>query len=134
MPIEVILPKVDMDMENGIITEWKVAPGDRVSAGQILFDIETNKSVMEVESPGSGIIRDLAPITGEPVAVGTVVGWIDVDGESAATSPAPANHAHATAARPRGRDRRRPRSSRRPRLPARFARRLLPAARRACST
>ena len=34
----------------------------------ILFEIETNKSVMEVESPGSGVIRDLAPITGEPIA------------------------------------------------------------------
>jgi pyruvate dehydrogenase E2 component (dihydrolipoamide acetyltransferase) len=87
MPIEVILPKVDMDMENGIITEWKVAPGDRVRQGQILFDIETNKSVMEVESPGSGVIRDLAPITGEPVAVGTIVGWIDADGERAGDSP-----------------------------------------------
>lgn len=89
MPIEVILPKVDMDMEDGIITEWKVAPGDRVRQGQILFDIETNKSVMEVESPGSGVIRDLAPITGEPVAVGTVVGWIDADGDSAAPSATP---------------------------------------------
>jgi pyruvate dehydrogenase E2 component (dihydrolipoamide acetyltransferase) len=64
MAVEVILPKVDMDMETGIITEWKVAAGDHVRLGQILFDIETNKSVMEVESPGSGIIRDLAPITG----------------------------------------------------------------------
>ncbi len=88
MPIEVILPKVDMDMDDGIITEWKVAPGDRVRQGQILFDIETNKSVMEVESPGSGVIRDLAPITGEPVAVGTVVGWIDADAEAAASLPA----------------------------------------------
>ena len=32
---------------------------------------------MEVESPGSGVIRDLAPITGEPIAVGTPVAWID---------------------------------------------------------
>ncbi len=88
MPIEVILPKVDMDMEDGIITEWKVAAGDRVRQGQILFDIETNKSVMEVEAPGSGVIRDLAPITGEPIAVGTVVGWIDADGEAGATLPA----------------------------------------------
>jgi pyruvate dehydrogenase E2 component (dihydrolipoamide acetyltransferase) len=88
MPIEVILPKVDMDMEDGIITEWKVAAGDRVRQGQILFDIETNKSVMEVEAPGSGVIRDLAPITGEPVAVGTVVGWIDADGEAGAALPA----------------------------------------------
>ena len=89
MPVEVILPKVDMDMESGIITEWKVSAGDRVRQGQILFDIETNKSVMEVESPGSGVIRDLAPITGEPVAVGTVVGWIDADGDARAPPPAP---------------------------------------------
>lgn len=98
MPVEVILPKVDMDMENGIITEWKVSPGDRVTQGQILFDIETNKSVMEVESPGSGVIRDLAPITGEPVAVGTVVGWIDTDGEAGAAAPAAANRAHTASA------------------------------------
>jgi pyruvate dehydrogenase E2 component (dihydrolipoamide acetyltransferase) len=91
MPIEVILPKVDMDMDDGIITEWKVAPGDRVRQGQILFDIETNKSVMEVESPGSGVIRDLAPITGEPVAVGTVVGWIDADAEAGVSLPAAAD-------------------------------------------
>jgi pyruvate dehydrogenase E2 component (dihydrolipoamide acetyltransferase) len=90
MPIEVILPKVDMDMEDGIITEWKVAAGDRVRQGQILFDIETNKSVMEVEAPGSGVIRDLAPITGEPIAVGSVVGWIDADGEAALALPAAA--------------------------------------------
>jgi pyruvate dehydrogenase E2 component (dihydrolipoamide acetyltransferase) len=96
MPIEVILPKVDMDMDDGIITEWKVAPGDRVRQGQILFDIETNKSVMEVESPGSGVIRDLAPITGEPVAVGTVVGWIDADAEAGASLPATAEHTRTT--------------------------------------
>ena len=93
MPVEVILPKVDMDMDNGIITEWKVSAGDRVRQGQILFDIETNKSVMEIESPGSGVIRDLAPITGEPIAVGTVVGWIEVDGETDAASLVAADHA-----------------------------------------
>jgi pyruvate dehydrogenase E2 component (dihydrolipoamide acetyltransferase) len=96
MPIEVILPKVDMDMDDGIITEWKVAPGDRVRQGQILFDIETNKSVMEVESPSSGVIRDLAPITGEPVAVGTVVGWIDTDAETGASLPATAERTKTT--------------------------------------
>jgi pyruvate dehydrogenase E2 component (dihydrolipoamide acetyltransferase) len=96
MPIEVILPKVDMDMDDGIITEWKVAPGDRVRQGQILFDIETNKSVMEVESPGSGVIRDLAPITGEPIAVGTVVGWIDADAEAGASLAATADRTKTT--------------------------------------
>ena len=103
MAVEVILPKVDMDMETGIIIEWKVAAGDRVREGQILFDIETNKSVMEVESPGSGVIRDLAPITGEPVAVGTVVGWIDAEGDpktSAATADAVRARSRAVPAAP----------------------------------
>ncbi|HXU53205.1 MAG TPA: biotin/lipoyl-containing protein [Casimicrobiaceae bacterium] len=75
-PIEVVLPKVDMDMEAGTIAAWKVAEGDRVELGDILFEMETDKSLMEVESPGSGVIRDLAPVTGEPVAVGTTVAWI----------------------------------------------------------
>jgi pyruvate dehydrogenase E2 component (dihydrolipoamide acetyltransferase) len=75
-PIEVVLPKVDMDMEAGTIAAWKVAEGDRVETGDILFEMETDKSLMEVESPGSGVIRDLAPVTGEPLAVGTTVAWI----------------------------------------------------------
>ena len=66
MAIEVVLPKVDMDMESGVIAAWKVAEGDRVRAGDILFEMETSKSIMEVESPGSGIIRGLRPSTGPP--------------------------------------------------------------------
>lgn len=75
-PIEVILPKVDMDMESGAIVAWKVAEGDLVNEGDIIFEMETNKAMMEVEAPGTGVIRDLAPVTGEQVPVGTVVAWI----------------------------------------------------------
>lgn len=85
MPIEVVLPKVDMDMEDGVIAAWKVAEGAFVRAGDILFEMETNKSVMEVESPGTGTIRGLAGITGDPVAVGSPVAWIDT--EAASQSP-----------------------------------------------
>jgi pyruvate dehydrogenase E2 component (dihydrolipoamide acetyltransferase) len=77
MPVEVVLPKVDMDMESGVIAEWKVAEGDRVNQGDVLFEMETGKAMMEVEAPGTGVIRDLARITGEPVPVGTIVAWID---------------------------------------------------------
>ena len=75
--IEVILPKVDMDMDSGTIVAWKVAEGDRVQQGDIVFEMETGKALMEVEAPGTGVIRDLASITGEPVAIGTPVAWID---------------------------------------------------------
>lgn len=90
MPVEVILPKVDMDMETGVIIEWKVVDGAHVRPGDILFDIETNKSVMEVESPGTGIIRQLTPITGEPIAVGTPVAWIYDENEADTESQAAA--------------------------------------------
>jgi pyruvate dehydrogenase E2 component (dihydrolipoyllysine-residue acetyltransferase) len=79
--IEVILPKVDMDMDSGVIVEWKVAEGERVETGQVVFEMETGKSMMEVEAPATGVIRSLAPITGEPTAVGTIVAWIHPDGE-----------------------------------------------------
>lgn len=75
--IEVILPKVDMDMETGVLTAWRVGAGDRVEQGDILFDMETGKATMEVEAPASGVIRDLAEATGAEVPVGTVVAWID---------------------------------------------------------
>ena len=77
--IEVILPKVDMDMDAGVIVAWKVAAGDRVQEGDILFDMETGKATMEVEAPASGIIRDLTPPSDDPIAVGTPVAWIDPD-------------------------------------------------------
>ena len=77
--IEVILPKVDMDMESGVIVAWKVAAGDRVQQGDILFEMETGKAMMEVESPASGIIRDLAPAGDDSIHVGTAVAWIDTD-------------------------------------------------------
>lgn len=89
MPVEVILPKVDMDMETGSIEAWKVSEGDFVKQGDILFEIGTNKAVMEVEAPASGIIRNLVPASGEPIAVGTPVAWIFLEGEDASDTPPP---------------------------------------------
>lgn len=77
--VEVILPKVDMDMEAGVIAQWRVAEGQHVEQGDILFEMETGKAIMEVEAPATGVIRDLAPVTGDEVAVGTLVAWIDPD-------------------------------------------------------
>jgi pyruvate dehydrogenase E2 component (dihydrolipoamide acetyltransferase) len=87
MPVQVVLPKVDMDMESGIIAEWKVIEGAYVHQGDIVFEMETGKSMMEVEAPATGTIRGLAAITGEPVMVGTPVAWIDtVDSTAEATA------------------------------------------------
>lgn len=99
MPVEVILPKVDMDMETGTIEAWHVKEGDLVRQGDTIFEIGTNKAVMEVEAPASGAIRNIKAETGIAIAVGTPVAWIYLDGETASEAPVPAAQATLTATR-----------------------------------
>jgi pyruvate dehydrogenase E2 component (dihydrolipoamide acetyltransferase) len=81
MPVEVILPKVDMDMTHGTLSVWHVAEGDLVRQGAALFDIETDKAAMEVESPATGHLRRITANPGDKVAVGAIIGWIYAAGE-----------------------------------------------------
>jgi pyruvate dehydrogenase E2 component (dihydrolipoamide acetyltransferase) len=98
MPVEVILPKVDMDMETGTIEAWHVKEGDHVRQGDTIFEIGTNKAVMEVEAPATGAIRNIRTETGVPISVGTPVAWIYLDGEPASTPSEPAAAAATVAA------------------------------------
>ncbi len=102
MPVEVILPKVDMDMTHGTLATWHVAPGETVTKGTALFDIETDKAAMEVEAPASGRLGGVSAQPGDKVAVGTVVALIYAEGEAeapeAATPPVPAPASAAVAA------------------------------------
>jgi pyruvate dehydrogenase E2 component (dihydrolipoamide acetyltransferase) len=83
MAVEVIFPKVDMDMDHGTISKWHVKDGDIVKKGQAVFEIETDKSAMEIESPGEGVIKLSSVKDGEKVAIGTVVAMIYASGETA---------------------------------------------------
>ena len=83
MPTEVIMPKVDMDMEAGTIAAWHVAEGETVEKGDALFDIETDKAAMEVESPASGTLRHLSAQAGDTARIGDCIAWIFADGEVA---------------------------------------------------
>ncbi len=83
MAVEVILPKVDMDMTTGMISVWHVKDGDTVKKGQPLFDIETDKAAMEIESPGDGVIKiGDAPVKAV-LPIGSVVAMIFGAGEEA---------------------------------------------------
>ena len=82
MPIEVILPKVDMDMATGQISRWFVEDGATVKKGDVLFEIETDKAAMEIDAPASGIIRDITGKEGVDIPVGEAVAWIYAEGEA----------------------------------------------------
>jgi pyruvate dehydrogenase E2 component (dihydrolipoamide acetyltransferase) len=94
MATEVILPKVDMDMSTGRISKWLVAEGAQVKKGDPLFEIETDKAAMEVESPGAGRLGGVSAKEGDDVPIGRVVAWILAEGEAApAKAPATAQTA-----------------------------------------
>jgi pyruvate dehydrogenase E2 component (dihydrolipoamide acetyltransferase) len=81
MPVEVILPKVDMDMATGRISRWAVEEGAKVRKGDLLFEIETDKAAMEIDAPASGVIRDISGREGVDIPVGEAVAWIYEEGE-----------------------------------------------------
>ena len=75
MTTEIILPKLGFAMDDGVLTEWLIADGGAVTAGELLYLLESDKSVQEVESPASGVLKILKP-AGKTYDVGTVLGEI----------------------------------------------------------
>ncbi len=85
MAVEVILPRVDMDMATGTISKWHVKDGDKVAKGAPLFEIETDKAAMEIDAPADGILRSILVAEGDSAAVGTAVAYIYAEGEAVQT-------------------------------------------------
>lgn len=75
MSTQVLLPKIGFSMNEGVLARWLVEDGASVTAGQPLYEMESEKSMLEVEAPASGKLRILAAI-GETYPVGTVLGEI----------------------------------------------------------
>ncbi len=70
----ITVPKWGIEMQEGTITAWHAAPGQRVSQGDQLLDIETDKIVNSVESPATGTLRRIVAGPGETRAVGELIG------------------------------------------------------------
>lgn len=73
MATEFKLPEVSEGVEAADVGQISVAVGDTVEQGQVLMDIETDKAVVQLESPYSGTIAALNVAEGESVAIGTVL-------------------------------------------------------------
>jgi len=71
--VEVKLPKWGLTMEEGSVSEWLVSVGERVEAGQVLANVETEKVTTALESPVAGVVQRIEVPEGEDVAVGTVL-------------------------------------------------------------
>ncbi|MGX1788812.1 pyruvate dehydrogenase complex E1 component subunit beta [Bosea sp. NPDC055332] len=91
MPIDILMPALSPTMEQGKLAKWLKAEGDKIKAGDIIAEIETDKATMEVEAVDEGVLAKILIADGtENVAVNTLIGLIAADGEdvSAAASGA----------------------------------------------
>jgi pyruvate dehydrogenase E2 component (dihydrolipoamide acetyltransferase) len=79
----VLVPQLSLSMEEAKVSRWLVEDGEEVAAGQLVVEVETDKATVEIEAPGSGVLRIIA-------AEGAVVA---VDGVLAELEPALASRA-----------------------------------------
>ena len=94
MPISVVMPALEMAQETGKLISWLKKEGEPVTKGEPLLEIETDKAVMEVESPGDGILAGVKVESGAEVPVGRTIAWIVKPGETP-----PAEEAHVESGR-----------------------------------
>ena len=85
MPTPIRLPAITADFEAGTIAGWHKAVGDSVKKGDVLFGVETDKAVVEVEAEDFGVLGAIrVPAGSEDVPVNTVLGFLLKHGETAA--------------------------------------------------
>ncbi len=90
MPIAIKMPALSPTMEEGTLAKWLVKVGDKVSSGDIMAEIETDKATMEFEAVDEGVITAISVAEGtEGVKVGTVIAMVTGEDEDASTAPAP---------------------------------------------
>jgi pyruvate dehydrogenase E2 component (dihydrolipoamide acetyltransferase) len=82
------LPDVGEGLTEADIVSWKVKPGDTVTVNQVIVEIETAKSLVELPSPFDGVVTDLLVPEGQSVDVGTPIIAVDVSGEAGAAGAA----------------------------------------------
>ena len=99
--IEVKVPQLSESVAEATLLQWHKKPGDAIERDDNLIDVETDKVVLELPAPQSGVLARILQADGEIVVAGEVIAVIDTDGvatTSAASAPAPAVAAPAAAA------------------------------------
>lgn len=106
MAVEIKVPPMGESISEATIAGWRKQPGDAVSTGDILVELETDKVTMEVPAPASGVLRTADKKPGDVVKLGDLLGTIEEGATSGKTSappratPAPAAAAPQAAAQP----------------------------------
>jgi pyruvate dehydrogenase E2 component (dihydrolipoamide acetyltransferase) len=82
MAHEIVMPQLGLSMDSGQIIQWLKKPTESVRPGEILLEVESDKSVVEVEAIASGRLHIVYGPEAGPVKVGQVIGYLLMDGEA----------------------------------------------------
>lgn len=103
MPYTVVIPRLGLTMEAARVVQWYKQAGETVTRGELLFSVESDKAVQDLEALASGVVYPLPDLPDEPLPIGTPIGYIlapdeplppdVVAGAAAAAQPAPATAA-----------------------------------------
>jgi pyruvate dehydrogenase E2 component (dihydrolipoamide acetyltransferase) len=85
MAISVVMPALEMAQETGKLLAWRKKEGERVTKGEPLLEIETDKAVVEVEAPGDGVLAGVTADVGAVIPVGQTIAWLVAPGEKPPT-------------------------------------------------
>jgi pyruvate dehydrogenase E2 component (dihydrolipoamide acetyltransferase) len=75
------MPALEMAQETGKLLSWRKKEGDAIAKGEPLLDVETDKAVVEIESPAEGILAGVKAQAGDVIPVGQTIAWIVNPGE-----------------------------------------------------
>ncbi|TAN12789.1 MAG: 2-oxoglutarate dehydrogenase complex dihydrolipoyllysine-residue succinyltransferase [Burkholderiaceae bacterium] len=95
--VEVKVPELSESVADATLLEWKKKAGEAVSADDVLIEIETDKVVLEVPAPVSGVLTEIVEPTGATVLANQVLARIDTEATAGVAAPAPAAAPVATA-------------------------------------
>lgn len=94
------MPALEMAQDTGKLLSWRKKEGDRVAKGEPLLEIETDKAVVEIESPGEGILAGIRAHEGAVVPVGQTIAWLVQPGEAPPVENAPATASKSSSVAP----------------------------------
>jgi pyruvate dehydrogenase E2 component (dihydrolipoamide acetyltransferase) len=93
MAIDIVMPPLSQTSDTLVLTAWLKKVGDPVSKGEALFEVETDKATLEVESPATGILREVLVAPGTEVAVKARIGSIAVHETATVSASSPIEQA-----------------------------------------
>src|SRR5712672_2340994 len=81
MAHSIVMPALEMAQESGKLLAWRKKEGESIAKGEPLLEVETDKAVVEVESPAEGILAGVKAREGDVIPVGQTIAWIVQPGE-----------------------------------------------------